>query len=81
SVVLRPGEKYTSHCIYQFGVKCCDKDKECCDKGKDCCKNKEGAAGSDSCCQKPCGEAKEKPCVASEAKPCAGSETKPCNKK
>ena len=73
SVVLRPGEKYTSHCIYQFAVKCSNEGKECCGKNKKCCKEgadcKEGSACSDSCCQKPCGKAEGKPCAGSEAKP------------
>ena len=67
SVVLRPGEKYTSHCVYQFGLKCCEKNTECCAKDKECCQNS-------------CSEAKAMPCGASDAKPCGGSEAKPCGR-
>jgi Galactose mutarotase and related enzymes len=57
SVVLRPGQKYTSHCIYKFGVMtkeeitnsqaCCTAKKLCCCKqgtkpAQGCCKDKAG---------------------------------------
>ncbi|MFA7043111.1 MAG: aldose epimerase family protein [Bacteroidales bacterium] len=59
SVVLRPGEKYTSHCIYKFGVmskECITKCKEngtvnqdSCSKKNSCCKDKKAGVG---CCKK-----------------------------
>ena len=50
SVILRPGQTYTSHCIYKFGVMSKDAMAKCnekCTAGQDSCKSKQ-----DSCCKK-----------------------------
>lgn len=60
SVVLRPGETYTSHCIYKFGVfsdECAMKCKENCAKDScakegDCCKaSKDSCSKGGDCCK------------------------------
>lgn len=64
SVVLRPGETYTSHCVYKFGVLTDDCLKACCASKEACCKD--GADGDKACCD----EQKDAACCEKEGACC-----------
>ncbi|HET9571997.1 MAG TPA: aldose epimerase family protein [Bacteroidales bacterium] len=53
SVVLRPGQTYTSHCIYQFGIM---EPAACKNATSDCCKTKTGACQKNEKCSKCAGK-------------------------